>query len=94
MVSDRNLSTVKADADASMSPSNKQRLLALGMFSGIGTVMSLSWTFANMHPLQQIKHYQAANASDFTGKGGSRLESVLIIKIQFSIFHHCAQKRD
>ena len=73
--SDRNLSTVKADADASMSPSNKQRLLALGMFSGIGTVMSLSWTFANMHPLQQIKHFQAANATEFTGIGVLELET-------------------
>ena len=73
--SDRNLSTVKADADASMSPSNKQRLLALGMFSGIGTVMSLSWTFANIHPLQQIKHFQAANATGFTGRGVLELET-------------------
>ena len=72
VISDRNLSTVKADADASMSPSNKQRLLALGMFSGIGTVMSLSWTFANMHPLQQIKHYQETNTSEFTGIEDSR----------------------
>jgi len=71
VISDRNLSTVKADADASMSPSNKQRLLALGMFSGIGTVMSLSWTFANMHPLQQIKHYKETNASEFIGIGDS-----------------------